>query len=345
MQDFIRIGGAITSSPLNEDFRRLLNAISIANTNLVFPEGETIVNTITDMQNIVDPIDAQACYVISSGELYRYSKKDNQWHKIMDIGQTFRQGFLNSGAVVLEDKVKLVSGSHTLLQMPSMLVYFKNQPGDDRYLKGMYLIPATQVNISDSVSGGNAYSFAVNSVGTYTITPGMPDEDNVNNVYIGSFITDSRGEITGDDFVYTLPDIAYTADRGHFIMDGGKAVGLNLTGAGQNKVNRAEGYYYDEGINYAIGATDDFPVDTDNGSNYNLKKFNAETPTNSIYYMVPENGFAYGLSPASGLLNNKYWNTTSHSLVTVPEGYFTVQQHLVVKPIQIAGLHIQALVD
>ena len=78
MQDFIRIGGPITSAPLNEDFRRLLNAISIANTNLVFPEENAVVNTISDMMAIINPDDAQACYVVSSGEFYRYSKTDNK---------------------------------------------------------------------------------------------------------------------------------------------------------------------------------------------------------------------------------------------------------------------------
>lgn len=78
MQDFIRIGGPIVSSPLNENFRRLLNAISMANVNLVFPDEDGVVSTITDMNNIADPLDGQVCYVISSGEFYRYSKGDNK---------------------------------------------------------------------------------------------------------------------------------------------------------------------------------------------------------------------------------------------------------------------------
>jgi hypothetical protein len=78
MQDFIRIGGPITSSPLNENFRRLLNAISMANTNLVFPEENGVVNTVTDMYAVPDPLDGQVCYVVSSGEFYRYSKTDNK---------------------------------------------------------------------------------------------------------------------------------------------------------------------------------------------------------------------------------------------------------------------------
>ena len=35
MQDFTRIGGAITSAPLNDNFRRLLNDIDMTNTNII----------------------------------------------------------------------------------------------------------------------------------------------------------------------------------------------------------------------------------------------------------------------------------------------------------------------
>ena len=128
MQDFVRIRGEVVSNPLNENFRRLINEVSRANTNLIFPEEDAVVNTITDMVNIQNPNDAQTCYVISSGEFYRYSKGDRQWHKIMDIGQTFRQGFLNSGVVVAEDIIKYKSD--TVLTIPDMLVYFKNQEGN-----------------------------------------------------------------------------------------------------------------------------------------------------------------------------------------------------------------------
>ena len=38
MRDFKRIGGEILSSPLNENFRKLRNDISIANSNLVFSD-------------------------------------------------------------------------------------------------------------------------------------------------------------------------------------------------------------------------------------------------------------------------------------------------------------------
>ena len=109
MQDFIRIGGPVTSSPLNENFRRLLNAINIANTNLTFTENG-IVDTVDDMMNLINTtelIDGQVCYVVSSGELYRWSAGQNKWVKIMDIGQTFRQGFLNSGLVIMDGEMTI----------------------------------------------------------------------------------------------------------------------------------------------------------------------------------------------------------------------------------------------
>ena len=98
-KDFIRIGGEIVSAPLNENFRRLRNDISVANANLVFSDTDGIKNTLDDMYAIQEPENAQVCYVVSSGEMYRYATGDNEWHKIMDIGQTFRQGFLNSGGL------------------------------------------------------------------------------------------------------------------------------------------------------------------------------------------------------------------------------------------------------
>lgn len=328
MRDFIRIGGPITSAPLNEDFRRLLNAISISNTNLVFPEQNGVVDTINDMLAIENPDDAQTCYVVSSGEFYRYSKKDNKWHKIMDIGQTFRQGFLNTGAVVLEDYIKLKDGSKTILEMPRMLVYFKNQPGDDRYLKGMYLIDAKEFDLAGKINGANSYSILVDYKGEYLTITGMPQTDDPNYVFLGTILVNSKNEVI-PQFVYTLPDIAYTADRGHFLLTGGEAEGGNLITAGtkDNKVNRNSGFYYDEGINFPIGKTDDFPVDTDNGSNYNLKAFQSLTPVDKLYYMTPKNSLTNDIKVADGLICDKYWNGTS--LVDVPKGHYTIQQHLI----------------
>lgn len=328
MQDFIRIGGEIASNPLNENFRRLLNQISLANVNLVFSSEWGIVNTIDDMLAIPSPVDGQACYVISSGELYRYSKRDNKWHKIMDIGQTFRQGFLNSGAVVLDDYIKLKSGETKKLVMPNMLVYFKNKPGDDRYLKGMYLIKSSELDVSSSISGPNAYSIAVDFEGKYTIITGMPVVDDVNNVYLGTFLVGYDGNIM-KDFVYTLPDIAFTDDRGHFYMYGGEAEGMNLVAGnkGNSTPNRRGGYYYDEGINFTIGETNDYPVDTDNGSNFNLKYYPEELPVTQLFYMIPDNPLTHEVTISKGLINNKWWN--QNKLVDVPDGYFTIQKHLV----------------
>ena len=328
MQDFVRIGGEIVSSPLNENFRRLINQISISNTNLIFPDQNAVVNTITDMQAIADPDDAQSCYVVSSGELYRYTKNGTKWVKIADFGQTFRQGFLNSGAVVLEDYIKLKEGTKTTLIMPSMLVYFKNKPGDERYLKGMYLIEGRELDVSTMVSGANAYSITVDYIGTYKLITGLPSTDDPNNVFIGTFLVNKDKEIL-NDFIYTLPDMAYTADRGNFLMRGGEASGCNLVPSDTKdaKVNRNAGFYYDEGINFTKGSTDNYPVDTDNGSNFDLKYYEAQTPADKIYYMTPSNSLSNDISVANGLINNKYWDGSA--LVDVPLGFFTIQQHLV----------------
>ena len=337
MQDFIRIGGPITSSPLNENFRRMLNAISMANVNLVFPEENGVVNTVEDMYAVPDPLDGQVCYVVSSGEFYRYSKTDNQWHKIMDIGQTFRQGFLNSGAVVLEGPMELSGSSLQEIAMPAMLVYFKNKEGDGRYLKGMYKIDAKTVNIASSIEGAGAYSIFTDYTGEYSIVSGMPSTDDVNHIFIGTFLVDGNNKIIqieqGGSVVstclYTLPDIAYTADRGHFMMYGGEAEGMNLVPTSNNgaKVNRKDGYYYDEGINYPIGQTANFPADTDNGSNFDLKHYDAEAPVPTLIYIVPENSFTNTITVSDKLIYNKYWD--DGQLKDVPDGHFTIQQHLV----------------
>lgn len=328
MRDFIRIGGEITSAPLNENFRRLLNAISIANTNLVFPEKDAVVDTIDEMNKIENPENAQTCYVISSGELYRYAKRDNKWIKIADFGQTFRQGFLNSGAVVLEDYITLKEGSKTILNMPSMLVYFKNKPGDERYLKGMYLVEAKELDITGKVSGANSYSILVDYTGNYSLITGMPKTDNPNNIFIGTILVNNKNEII-PNFIYTLPDMAYTADRGQFLLTGGQAEGCNLiaTEEDDNKVNRASGFYYDEGINFPIGKTSKYPIDSDNGSNFSLKAYASQSPVETLYYMIPSNPLNYDILVADGIINNKYWNGVN--LIEVPKNHFTIQQHLV----------------
>ena len=328
MQDFVRIGGEIVSGPLNENFRKLANSISISNVNLIFSEENGVVNTIYDMEAIQSPENGQACYVVSSGELYRYNKKEHEWLKIADFGQTFRQGFLNSGAVVLEDYVKLKDGSTSILSMPSMLVYFKNKEGDERYLKGMYLIPAKEVDFSDKIESAMAYSITVNEKGEYDIITGLPKEDNPNKVYIGTFLTNDKKKITRE-FIYTLPDMAYTADRGNFLINGGQASGLTLYAHkdGGKKVSRKSGFYYDEGINFSIGQTENFPVDNDNGSNYDLKGFEAEELTDELIYLTPEKSLENDIIITPELIINKYWN--GKELVSVPEGMATIQHHLV----------------
>lgn len=322
MQDFIRIGGPVTSSPLNENFRRLLNAISIANTNLVYSETDGIVNTIEDMMALIESgnlIDGQVCYVISSGQLYRWSAGDNKWYLIMDIGGTFRQGFLNSGLVLMNGEM---TADLDTITIPDMLVYFKNKEGDGRYLKGMYLIPESTISISSTTGG--AYSIFVDYEGNFSITSGMPSTDDPDNVFMGTYIV-NQGRVYK---VYTLPDIAYTADRGYFLLNGGQASGLNLAAASGHDVSRADGYYYDEGINYSIGTTDDFPAITDNGSNFNLRYFDAEPTVEKLHYIYPRDSFTNPIIEANdGLLYN--WYVNNGTKTQVPYGHFTIQRHLV----------------
>ena len=332
MQDFIRIGGEIISSPLNENFRRLLNAISIANVNLVFPEENGVVNTVADMYAIPNPQSAQTCYVISSGELYRYDKSgEGRWVKIADFGNTFRQGFLNSGAVVVAAPLEK-SAAHTI-SIPDILVYYKNKDGDGKYLKGMYSIEAQTLDVSAYNTPG-VYSIYANIHDrvspNYIVSGGMPTEDRVEQIYIGSFLVDISTDVM-EDFVFTIPDMAYTADRGMFYIDGGQANGLNLVGSTTHdtKVNRKSGFYYDEGINYPTGPIASYPVNVDNASNYNLKEYNAESPVDTLYYMIPEGGLTKPILAANGLIINKYWDLDVQELRTVEEGYFTIQQHLV----------------
>jgi hypothetical protein len=176
MQDFIRIGGPVTSAPLNENFRRLLNAINIANTNLTFTENG-IVDTVADMMaliNTTELIDGQVCYVVSSGELYRWSAGQNKWVKIMDIGQTFRQGFLNSGLVIMNGEMTIEDNT---VHIPDVLLYFKDKEGSGQYLKGMYKIPAS-VYVVDTTTNG-AFSLRMNNEGQFNVVSGLIAEDNV----------------------------------------------------------------------------------------------------------------------------------------------------------------------
>ena len=322
--DFRRIGGEIISAPLNENFRKLRNDISIANVNLAFSSEEGVKNTIEDMYKIEHPVDAQACYVISSGEFYRYSKGDNEWHAIMDIGQTFRQGFLNSGAVILEDKIKLKEGSKNILILPDLLLYFKNQPGDEQYLKGMYHLNSRELNLGELSS--NAYSIKMDCHGDCIVHEGLATVDDPDYVYLGTVIVNNKGEVE-PNFIFTMPDMAYTADRGLFII-GSQAQGLHLTAssAGGTNVNRQAGFYYDEGVNFIQDKIDNYPANMEHSSNYNLRSFELEENT-KLYYMLPMNGIAQGLTESTGLIKNKY--SKNGVLTDVAEGYFTIQQHLI----------------
>lgn len=323
MFDFKRIGGEIVSSPLNENFKQIRDAISISNTNLVFSETDGIKDTIDEMLAIHNPTNGQTCYVVSSGEFYRYSAAYNKWIKIMDVGQTFRQGFLNSGLVVADGALTKVDA--TTLHTPNMLVYFKNQAGDDRYLKGMYLLEGQDISITDRISTSGAYTLLINSKNEASFIEGMPMTDDPNKVFIGTFLVNSENEII-DDFIYTLPDIAYTADRGHFLLDGGQVSGCNLTRYSGSKVARRAGYYYDEGINYTIGETKNFPVDTDNGSNFNLKYLEAVNGPELIY-ITPVESLNHELTKTEGLISNKYWNGSE--LADVTEDFYTIQKHFI----------------
>ena len=326
--DFIRIGGEIASAPLNENFRRLINAVTISNMNLIYPEENGIVSTVEDMYAIENPLNAQTCYVISSGAFYRYAVKDNEWHKIMDIGQTFRQGFLNSGLVVAEDKINYVEKK--ILRIPKMLLYFKNKEGDGRYLKGMYLFEEKELNVATLIDGTGAYSILVDANQKYYIVSGMPLIDDPNKIYLGSFLIDKDNKMLSD-FIFTIPDIAYTADRGQFILKGGDCSGCNLlpSKTGGKKVNRNSGLYYDEGVNYTIGDTTNFPIDTDNGSNFDIKIFESVAPLTDLYYGTPSDFLNNEISKTNELIIDKYWSEDERSLLDVPSGYYTIQNHFI----------------
>ena len=220
------------------------------------------------------------------------------------------------------------------LSLPDMLLYYKNKDGDDKYLKGMYELGA-QILDASTFNLPGVYSIYVTMENNRVepaiiIGNGMPSEDIVDKIYLGSFLVDRNHEIM-EDFVFTIPDIAYTGDRGLFYVNGGQANGLNLTaGSTHNKrVNRKEGYYYDEGINYPTGPIENYPVNVDNGSNYNLKYYSNESPIETVYYFAPSQGLTYDISASTGLVTDKYWNTANQTLDNVEEGHYTIQQHFV----------------
>lgn len=279
MRDFKRIGGEILSSPLNENFRKLRNDISIANSNLVFSDKYGIMATVKDMYDLLDNpeveiTEGQTCYVVSSGELYRYSNLDEDWHKIADFGQTFRQAFLNSGIVLVEKPIEV---NTDYLTMPRMLVYFKNKPGEDPYLKGMYLIPEYDLEVVPSQwpDKNIMYSIYVDYSKTYHIKPGLPKSDDPNNIFIGAFAFNSKDGDTYNltsELVYTIPDIAYTSDRGGFLVNGGQVSGGELySNTGSGILSRKAGLYYDEGVNYPGAAYYKYAFNSLDATSYTIK--------------------------------------------------------------------------
>lgn len=353
MKDFIRIGGEITSAPLNENFRRLRNDITISNTNLIFSKEYGIQMTVKDMKDLitnpeVNLENGQACYVVSSGELYRFATYDMQWHKIADFGQTFRQGFLNSGVVTIqyvspEQKAYITKKNNTTLTIPAMLVYFKTLMGNENYLKGMYNIPEQDLDVSAVVDTPGAYSIFLDGTKVdidhdgeilYFINSGMPKQDNPNAIYMGGFMIDDSGHVV-NDFIYTIPDIAYTADRGFFYLSGGQITGgyLQPTTVSGNSVMGVSGLYYDEGINAPQGNLEDFPIESYGGSNYNIRTIGAEGATeglSKLIYMYPDNPLSNEWTDTHGaLIYDKVYDESTQTLKTIEPGQFTIQRHLI----------------
>lgn len=328
MIDFKRIGGEILSSPLNENFRKMQDSISMASTNIIFPAENATVPTMTDMYNIPNPVTAQWCYVISNGGAYRYS--GSTWIKIGDFGETFKQGFLNNGAVLLENSIELKSGTDNILTIPGMLVYFKNMPGDNVYLGGMYKVPALEYNIDNdiAITSEGVYSLYIADTLNVSAMANLPLEDFNDRIFLGTFIVTPDIKIV-QDCVYTMPDMAYTADRGYFIFQGGETDGCNLIGSSSQDltINRQAGFYYDEGVNYPQGLINNYPEDNNVSSNYNLKAFPAINGT-ELYYLTSDGVITQeDLIPVLTLDVTHYWN--GNSIEEVPEGKFTIQRHII----------------
>lgn len=334
MQDFKRIGGEILSSPLNENFRKLRNDISIANTNLIFNNDHSVVDTIKEMYAMLDDstinvVDGQWCYVVSTGELFRYSNIDRDWHKIGDFGRTFRQGFLSTGLVLMEGEMTW-NANHTGINIPRMLLYFKTQPGDGNYIMGMYRIDAQVFNIPKDDQGhytdpSGAYSIFCSSDGTITKSIGLPLEDDINKVYLGSVIISNADG--WEDSLYTMPDMAYTADRSYFIFNGGEVQGCTLYGnSGSNTVNNTSGLIYDEGINYPIGDCDDYPLDSGIDNDFSIKQIEAKSQID-CYYIYPDDPTAHDMVHLTGLSGANYFD--NGTLKPVPDGKFTIQRYVI----------------
>lgn len=327
--DFIRIGGPIESAPLNTNFRRLRNDITMSNVNLKFSDSDGIKNNIKEMLEIKNPENGQTCYVVSNGSLYRYFKGDSEWHQIADFGQTYRQGFLNTGVIVMEDLLRLKPGEKNTILVPESLVYYKTLPGDDSYLRGMYRILEQDLVLDGKLSAGSTYTVAYDINRNAVCLDGIQKYDNPNIVIIGTFATDSNKNII-EEFMCTTPNIAYTADRGGFLTTGGEINGLDLYAGSDKHINRKEGIYHYEGINVTVGEVEDFPLEMDAGSNYSIKSFKAQTPT-KIIYLYPERSLLNPIETASdSLIINKWYDADDGVLKDLPLGQYTIQTHLII---------------
>lgn len=325
--DFIRIGGPIESAPLNTNFRKLRNDITMSNVNLKFSENDGIKDNIKKMLEIKNPENGQICYVVSNGSLYRYFKGDSQWHQIADFGQTYRQGFLNSGVVVMSNVI--TAEDKRTLVIPEMLVYYKTLPGDDLYLKGMYKVETQKIDIANRVAPGNTYTIILDINRKADIVSGILKDNNANVIELGTMSVDKNCNMLLD-FIFTTPNIAYTAERGSFLTHRGEINGLSLdAGEDQISVSRREGVYHVEGINASIVEDiDEYVIDTSSSSNYNTRFF-ASQATSQLIYLYPENGLSNEIIKNNELIKNKYYNRDKHTLENLLAGQYTIQTHFI----------------
>lgn len=325
MLDFKRIGGEILSAPLNENFRKLRNDINIINTNLVFDPEHSVVDTIEQMKNL-EAVNGQWCYVVATGELFRYTSSpapgEENWYKIGDFGKTFRQGFLNSGLVLMDGEMTW-NAEHTQIHIPDSLVYFKAEPGDEKYVMGMYQIPAQ--DFTPEVANNGIYSLFIDSEGTITVQENLPTSHDVAKVYLGTFTKGAKG---WESDLYTMPDMAYTSDRSYFVYNGAQVQGrIILHDNTDTKINLSSGMIYDEGINYTQGACNEYPLSTGNDADYNIKNIEA-TNGAQVKYMAPNNYLDVELgSPVSQLDGGHYYKNGQKT--AVKEGQFTIQRYVV----------------
>lgn len=325
MLDFKKIGGEIISAPLNENFRKLRNDISIINTNLVFDPENSVVDTKEDMKNL-EAVNGQWCYVVATGELFRYTTTpapgEENWYKIGDFGKTFRQGFLNSGLVLMDGAMSWNSAK-TKINIPESLVYFKAEPGDEKYVMGMYRLAAQAY--TPSVTDNGIYSIFIDCKGKVTTEKNLPTSHDVSKVYLGSF---TKGASGWENDLFTMPDMAYTSDRSYFTYNGAQVQGRIITNDNSDtKINLSSGLIYDEGINYTQGKCDEYPVNTTANADYHIKNIIA-TNGATVRYMAPVNMFSTALGSAVSKLDGGYYYKNGTKTAT-KAGQFTIQRYVI----------------